>query len=50
MQARSARVKEDIITFVETFEDLLSSSDDEIDAFFLKFTVAIVQEPPTPNS
>ena len=33
LQVRPARVKDEIVTFVETFEDLLSSSDDEIDAF-----------------
>ena len=32
-QVRPARVRDEIITFAETFEDLLSSSDDEIDAF-----------------
>ena len=32
LQIRPARVREGIITFVETFEDLLSSSDDKIDA------------------
>ena len=33
LQVRHARVRDEVITFVETFEDLLSSSDDEIDAF-----------------
>ena len=33
LQVRPARVRDEIVTFVETFEDLLSSSDDEIDAF-----------------
>ena len=33
LQVRPARVSDEIITFVETFEDLLSSSNDEIDAF-----------------
>ena len=33
LQVRPARVKVEIISFIETFEDLLSSSDDEIDAF-----------------
>ena len=33
LQVRSARIKAEIITFIETFDDLLSSSDDEIDAF-----------------
>ena len=33
LQVRPARVREEVITFVETFEDLLSSSDNEIDAF-----------------
>ena len=33
LQIRPARVRDEIITFVETFEDLLSSFDDEIDAF-----------------
>ena len=33
LQVRPARVREEIITFVETFEDLLSSSHDKIDAF-----------------
>ena len=33
LQVRPARVREEVITFVKTFEDLLSSSDDEIDAF-----------------
>ena len=33
LQVRSARVRDEIVTFVETFEELLSSSDDEIDAF-----------------
>ena len=33
LQVRPVRVREKIITFIETFEDLLSSSDDEIDAF-----------------
>ena len=33
LQVRPARVREEIIAFVETFEDLLSSSNDEIDAF-----------------
>ena len=33
LQVRPARVREEIITFFETFEDLLSSLDDEIDAF-----------------
>ena len=33
LQARPTRVKIGIISFIETFEDLLSSSDDEIDAF-----------------
>ena len=34
LQVRSTRVREETITFIEIFEDLLSSSDDEIDAFF----------------
>ena len=33
LQVRPARVRDEIITFIESFEDLLSSSDDEIDAF-----------------
>ena len=33
LQVRPARVREKIITFVEPFEDLLSFSDNEIDAF-----------------
>ena len=33
LQVRPARVRVEIITFIERFEDLLSSSDDEIDAF-----------------
>ena len=33
LQVRPTRVKIEIISFIETFEDLLSSSDDEIDAF-----------------
>ena len=33
LQVRPVRVRDEIITFVERFEDLLSSSDDEIDAF-----------------
>ena len=33
LQVRSARVRDAIITFIESFEDLLSFSDDEIDAF-----------------
>ena len=33
LQVRPARVREEVISFIETFEDLLSSSDDEIDAF-----------------
>ena len=32
-QVRPVRVREEVITFIETFKDLLSSSDDEIDAF-----------------
>ena len=32
-QVRPARVRDEIITLIESFEDLLSSSDDEIDAF-----------------
>ena len=32
-QVRPTRVRDEIITFIESFEDLLSSSDDEIDAF-----------------
>ena len=33
LQVRPARVRGETFTFVETLEDLLSSSDDEIDAF-----------------
>ena len=33
LQVRPARVREEITSFIGTFEDLLSSSDDEIDAF-----------------
>ena len=33
LQVWPARVREEIVTFIETFEDLLSSSDEEIDAF-----------------
>ena len=33
VQIRPARVREEIILFIGTFENLLSSSDDEIDAF-----------------
>ena len=33
IQVRPARVREEIVIFVETFGDILSSSDDEIDAF-----------------
>ena len=33
LQVKPARVREEIATFVETFEDLLSSSDDKIEAF-----------------
>ena len=33
LQVRPARVREEIVFFVKIFEDLLSSSDDEIDAF-----------------
>ena len=33
LQIRPTRVKVEIISFIETFEDLLSYSDDEIDAF-----------------
>ena len=33
LQIEPARVKEEIILFIETFEDLLSFLDDEIDAF-----------------
>ena len=33
LQARPPKVRQEIISFIETFEDLLSSSDDEIDAF-----------------
>ena len=33
LQVRPVRVREEIITFVETFENILSSSDDEIDDF-----------------
>ena len=33
LQVRPARVREEIIIFVKIFEDLLSSSDVEIDAF-----------------
>ena len=36
LQVRPARVRVEIITFIETFEDLLSSSDDEIDTFVKK--------------
>ena len=33
VQVRFARVREKIATYVETFDNVLSSSDDEIDAF-----------------
>ena len=33
LQVRPMRVRQEIISFIGTFEDLLSSSDDEIDAF-----------------
>ena len=33
LQVRPARVRQEITSFIGTFEDLLSSSDDEIDAF-----------------
>ena len=33
LQVRAPRVRQEIISFIETFEDLLSSSDDEIVAF-----------------
>ena len=33
LQVRPARVREEVITFIEIFEDLFSSLDDEIDAF-----------------
>ena len=33
LQVRAARVRAEIITFIESLEDLLSSWDDEIDAF-----------------
>ena len=33
LQIRPTRVRVEIITFIESFEDLLNSSDDEIDAF-----------------
>ena len=33
LQVRPSRVREEIISFIETFVDLLSSSDDKIDAF-----------------
>ena len=34
LQIRPARVRVEIITFIESFEDLLSTSDNKIDAFF----------------
>ena len=33
LQIRPTRVREEIISFIWTFEDLLSSSDNEINAF-----------------
>ena len=33
LQVWTERVRKEIISFIETFEDLLSSPDDEIDAF-----------------
>ena len=45
LQMRPARVRDEVITFVETFKVLLSSSDDEIDAFSMRYIVATVTEP-----
>ena len=33
LQVKPARVKVEIISFIETFDELLSSSDNKIDAF-----------------
>ena len=45
LQVRPSRVRDEVITFVETFKVLLSSSDDEIDAFSMRYIVATVTEP-----